>query len=53
MRVKAMVGFSGQVSAASGEEMDLPDSSPILADLLRAGYVEAMEPKARETRKKE
>ena len=39
MRVKAKVSFAGQVSAASGEVLDLPDGSPVLEDLLRAGYV--------------
>lgn len=46
MRVKAVVGFAGQVCAASGEVLDLPDSSPVLADLLRAGYVEPEEEQA-------
>lgn len=43
MKVKAAIGFSGQVSAAPGEVLDLPGGSPVLADLLRAGYVEPVD----------
>lgn len=51
MKVKAIVSFSGQVSAAAGEVLDLPDGSPVLADLLHAGYVEQVGPAPRKLTK--
>lgn len=39
MKVKANVSFSGLVSMAIGEELDIKDKV-ILEDLLKAGYVE-------------
>lgn len=40
MKVRATVSFSGQVCAARGEVVDLPDGDSVLEDLLQAGYVE-------------
>ena len=42
MKVKALTSFCGVVSARMGEVLDISDAS-ILADLLRAKYVEPVE----------
>jgi len=46
MKVKAIVGFSGPaVSMSVGQVGEIADKA-ILADLLRAGYIEEIESKA-------
>lgn len=40
MKVKAKISFSGQFHAKLGQELDIPDESAVLKDLLQAGYVE-------------
>lgn len=52
MKVKALRSFSGAVHMSRGQEMELADEY-IVKDLLRAGYVEAVNPQAAaETKKK-
>ena len=41
MRVRALKSFCGAVTMRRGQEMELADS-PVLADLLRAGYIEIL-----------
>ena len=41
MRVRALKSFCGAVTMRRGQEMELADPS-VLADLLRAGYVEIL-----------
>lgn len=40
MKVRALVSFAGQICGSRGQEMDIPDGSEVLKDLLRAGYIE-------------
>ena len=47
--LKAIKSFSGTVSMYEGETREIDDAA-IVADLLRAGYVEEVKPKGR-TRK--
>ena len=42
MKVKALKSFSGAVTMCSGQEREISDEF-ILKDLLKAGYVEAIE----------
>ena len=42
MKVKALKSFSGAVTMCSGQEKEISDEF-ILKDLLKAGYVEAIE----------
>ena len=42
MKVKALKSFGGIVSMAKGSEKDIKDEV-VLKDLLKAGYVEAVE----------
>lgn len=44
-KVKALVSFAGKVSMSAGKVGEITDEV-ILADLLRAGYVEELEEKA-------
>lgn len=39
---KALVSFTGQVAMAKGQVRELTDKD-VIADLLRAGYIEPME----------
>ena len=50
MKYKALVGFSGQVSMSKGEVKEIKDKY-IVDDLLKAGYIEAVE-KPKTTSKK-
>lgn len=40
MKVKVKVSFVGQICGSRGQEIDIPDDSEVLKDLLNAGYVE-------------
>lgn len=58
MLYKAKLDFSGVVTMSAGEVKDIPDVN-IVSDLLRAGYIEQVEPaekgktaKKRTTKKK-
>ncbi len=42
MKVRALIGFSGLVSMRKGEVKEIRDKN-IVADLLRAGYIEPIE----------
>jgi hypothetical protein len=42
MKVRALIGFSGLVSMRKGEVKEIRDKD-IVADLLRAGYIEPIE----------
>ena len=42
MKVRALVSFSGLVSMSKGEVKEIRDKD-IVADLLRAGYIEQIE----------
>ena len=42
MKVRALISFSGLVSMRKGEEKEIRDKN-IVADLLRAGYIEQIE----------
>ena len=44
--LKALTSFSGIVSMYEGETREIDDAA-IVADLLRAGYVEEVKPKGR------
>lgn len=44
--LKALTSFSGVVSMCEGETREIDDAA-IVADLLRAGYVEEVKPKGR------
>lgn len=44
---KALISFSGVVNMAQGEIRDIPDSS-VVEDLLRAGYIEAVDAEVKE-----
>lgn len=44
--LKAIKSFSGTVSMYEGETREIDDAA-IVADLLRAGYVEEVKPKGR------
>lgn len=44
--LKAIKSFSGTVSMYEGETREIDDAT-IVADLLRAGYVEEVKPKGR------
>ena len=44
--LKALTSFSGTVSMYEGETREIDDAA-IVADLLRAGYVEEVKPKGR------
>lgn len=39
MKVRAVTSFAGVICGHPGQELDIPDESPVLADLLQAGYV--------------
>lgn len=41
MRIRALKSFCGAVTMRRWQEMELADS-PVLADLLRAGYIEIL-----------
>lgn len=49
MRVKAKTSFVGLISMGVGEVRDIPNSDA-LTDLIRCGYVEAVEAEAREAK---
>lgn len=51
MVYRAMTSFSGLISMAMGEEREIPDS-PILRDLLKVGYIEAVEPEEEKPKRK-
>ena len=48
--LKALTSFSGIVSMYEGETRDIDDAA-VVADLLRAGYVEEVKPTKGRTRK--
>ena len=48
--LKALVSFSGVISMRQGETMEIDDAD-VVADLLRAGYVEEVKPMKGRTRK--
>ena len=48
--LKALTSFSGVVSMCEGETREIDDAA-IVADLLRAGYVEEVKPAKGRTRK--
>lgn len=50
MLLKALTSFSGIVSMCEGETREIDDAA-IVADLLRAGYVEEVKPQKGRTKK--
>ena len=42
MKIKALVGFSGILSMAEGEELEY-DNKEVIEDLKQAGYIEIVE----------
>lgn len=52
MMYQALVGFSGAISMSRGEVAEIKDKN-LVADLTKAGYIEAVEkPKKEKTSKK-
>ena len=47
---KALKSFSGAISMCEGETREIKDDD-LVADLLRAGYIEEVKPKQGRTRK--
>lgn len=54
MLYKATISFAGKISMTQGEIRDISDS-PVVKDLIKAGYIEAVEKKTakKKTAKKE
>ena len=50
MKVKATTNFAGAICMSTGEIRDVPKS--VAAPLLKCGYLEAVEPAAKEGKKK-
>ena len=48
---KALVSFSGKVTMSAGDVREIADTT-IAEDLLKAGYIESLEPKKKEEKKK-
>ena len=50
MKYKAVVGFSGTISAAKGDVLEIADKA-ISEDLLEAGYIESIEEHKNESKR--